>query len=133
MGDLPAYTEYDPHTGRPVRQCWNNGRQAGGHREGDKPSDVTYCPETGNTLEEWYEIDGSFHRDADKPAIITWSKEGAVVELSYWKHGLRSRHPVFGPAIVKYDRDTGLVSEKQYWKDGVKLGQRHLKAAEIKM
>jgi hypothetical protein len=122
-GDLPADIESCPERGIPIAQTWHNGSGNGPHRVGDLPARVTTRSATDVRVAECFLLMGNFHRDGDQPAVVFRTDDGALKEISHWRHGKLHRDPKFGPAEMKYDSDSGLIISKKYWVNGIQVAE----------
>jgi hypothetical protein len=77
----------------------------GKHRrsECDGPAVTFSDPETGRIKREEYAHEGEYHR-LGGPALIEYFPDGSRRTESWYRHGVRHRDPLDGPAcIIKFD------------------------------
>lgn len=112
--------ERNLQTNRILREQWqgDDGRL---HRLGDEPADIEYSIKSGQAVRQEWRVDGYPHRDGDKPAIIlTDPDSGNVHEIHYFRMGLEHRDT--GPSSVKYNPQNGLVTRREWKREGMFAG-----------
>lgn len=113
--DGPARQFWDEATGALIEELWVvDGLE---HREGNLPSEWRRSPETGVIVREGYRYRGKQHR-IDGPSQIFRGRNGQVTEEEWMQEGILTRVESDGPARWLMDRETGVVTEEQYWVHG---------------
>jgi len=113
--DGPAYTEYDPATGRVLRELYyeHNKRH---NANNDKPS-IVYDAKTGRVqIKEWY-FKGAPHRVTGEASYIRYSETGHIIEQRWNNFGLLHRE--HGPAVIYYCGITGRVMKEAWYRHGL--------------
>ena len=117
-GDQPASIIYNRETGEPLIQEWyRDGRR---HREGG-PAVIHPMPGFNCLIKEWWFKDAIHHWE-DKPARTEEALDsGRLLAAEFFYEGQRHRFRDQGPAVIKYDSETGEVSNFQFWEAGLRL------------
>ncbi len=118
--DGPAITERDRTTGVVTRLTYMvDGKVS---REGGEPASAEFDPQTGQCVFRTFCIDGQFGREDGLPDVEHLDEEtGVVVRAEYCvAHSRKGRvcHREDGPALITYDRLTGVVTGERYFING---------------
>lgn len=111
--DLPAYVDYCPDKGTVTYARWHKDGQL--HRGDDQPATLVRNPLTQAVTHEQYAILDQFHRDNDQPAYIIRDDAGRLLERSFYRYG--ELHRETGPAVERFDPESGLLIEAEYWRN----------------